>query len=99
MKEYNYEDGPYKLLWELLYRSNMYTSSYKWSWAIPELVSNLKSVVHEANELKVLVGTEEEVMNEILEPWRNTDMRKFLQKKFPLLNVPNLDRQIAEAVA
>jgi hypothetical protein len=73
--------------------------SYKWDWALPNLVANLKKAVHDANELGVLVGTEDEVMDEILKPWRDKDMRNFLQKKFPLLNVLNLDKQIAEAVA
>ena len=79
--------------------AGMDSSSYKWDWSIPNLVDNFKKAVHDANELGQLVGTEEEVMKEILKPWRSKDMRKYLQKEFPLLNVPDLDKQIAEAVA
>ncbi|MGD0511178.1 MAG: DNA polymerase, partial [Candidatus Micrarchaeaceae archaeon] len=59
------------------------SSSYKWDWSIPNLVDNLKKAVHDAQELGVLVGTEEEVMAEILKPWRKREIRKYLQTEFP----------------
>jgi DNA polymerase I-like protein with 3'-5' exonuclease and polymerase domains len=72
--------------------------SYKWDWSIPNLVDNLKKAVHDAHELGVLTGTEEQVMKEILKPWRRAEIRKYLQQEFPLLNVRDLDKQILEAV-
>jgi hypothetical protein len=76
----------------------MDSSSYKCDWSLPNFVDNFKKAVHDAHELGVLEGTEEEVMNTILKPWRSKGMRDFLQAEFPLLNVPNLTKQIREAV-
>lgn len=74
-------------------------ASHKCEWSLPNFVDNFKKAIHDAQELGVLEGTEEEVLNTVLKPWRDKGMRKFLQTKFPLLNVPNLDRQILEAVS
>jgi len=73
-------------------------SSYKWDWAMPSIVECIKKAVADCDKLGVLEGTQDEVLNRVLQPWRNPDMRKFLQDKFPLLGVKDLDRQIRDAV-
>lgn len=72
--------------------------SYKWDWSMPNCVDSLRKAVKDADELGVLEGTPEEVMNTILKPWRKKSTRDWLQKHYPLLNVPNLDSQIREAM-
>ncbi|QRE00081.1 hypothetical protein [Burkholderia phage BCSR5] len=74
------------------------SQSYKWDWTIPNLLSNLKQTVKDADELGLLEGTQEEVMDEILESWRNPKIRNYLQKHFPLLGVTDLDEQIQTAL-
>jgi intein/homing endonuclease len=73
-------------------------SSYKIDWSLPSFVECIKKAVADCDKLGVLEGTQDEVLNRVLQPWRNPDMRKFLQDKFPLLGVKDLDRQIRDAV-
>lgn len=72
--------------------------SYKWSFVIPELIENLEKTCADADEIGQLEGTPDEVMDIILEPWRNTKVRNYLQKHFPLLGVEDLDAQIQQAL-
>jgi len=74
------------------------TLTKKWDWAIPDLIKKLDESVKEGVSLKILTGDAKEIMKEVLEPWRNKEVRVFLQSKWPLLNVPNLDKQIKEAL-
>jgi DNA polymerase I-like protein with 3'-5' exonuclease and polymerase domains len=72
--------------------------TYKWDWSIPNLVSNLKATLKDSDELGVLEGTQEEVLQKILKPWQMDDTRKWLQEHFPLLNVRDLEQQITDAI-
>ena len=69
-----------------------------WDWSIPALVKSLLESVDEAETDGLLEGTKDEVLHSIFEPWRNKKMRAYLQKHYPLLNVPDLDKQIADAI-
>lgn len=73
-------------------------NTYKWDWSIPQLVTSLLSSIDEAEKHGLLEGTRKEVIQQVFEPWRNKKMRAYLQKKYPLLNVKDLDVQIAEAL-
>jgi DNA polymerase I-like protein with 3'-5' exonuclease and polymerase domains len=73
--------------------------TYKWDWSIPNLITNLKSTLADSKELGVLAGEPDDVLEEILRPWRSKKIRKFLQSEFPLLNVRDLDTQIDAALA
>ncbi len=73
--------------------------TYKWDWSIPNLISNLKSTLKDSEELGVLEGTPDEVLDEILKPWRSKKIRQFLQTEFPLLGITDLDKQIDSALA
>lgn len=73
--------------------------SYKWDWSMPNAIASIKKAVDDCEKLGVLDGSPDEVMDQILRPWRSKDMRQFLQTKYPLLGVKNLDRQIRSAVA
>lgn len=73
--------------------------SYKWSYAIPELIQNIKLAVKDADELGVLEGTQKQVLRQIFKPWKDKATRDYLQDIYPLLNIRDLDQQIEEAVA
>lgn len=72
--------------------------SYKWSFAMPNIVECLKSAIADAEKLGALEGSQEEVLDTILRPWRSKKTRNYLQDNFPLLNIRDLDTQIADAV-
>lgn len=72
--------------------------SYKWDWSMPDCVSKIKQAVADAEELGVLEGTQEDVLKTIFRPWRSSSFRQFLQRKYPLLGVKELDTQIKSAV-
>lgn len=74
------------------------SASLKWDWSIPNLLQNIQASVDQAYAEGNLEGTPQEVMKEILEPWRNKKMRAYLQRKYPLLGVEDLDVQITEAM-
>lgn len=73
--------------------------SYKWDWSLNDCTAKIKQTVKDADELGVLDGTQEQVLDMILKPWRSKSFRAMLQKNWPLLNVPDLDKQIREAVS
>jgi hypothetical protein len=61
----------------------------------------VKSVIDSVDEAEkdgLLEGSREDVLMEIFRPWRNKEMRHYLQKKYPLLEVSDLDKQIVEAI-
>jgi hypothetical protein len=64
-----------------------------WDWSIPDLVKILVKTVADIDKLGQLQGTQEEVLNKIFAPWRNKKVRDYLQLKYPLLNVQDLDDQ------
>lgn len=70
-----------------------------WDWSTSNLISNIKSTVKEAEEMGVLAGTPEEVLEMIIKPWKSKRTRSYLQEHYPLLNVKDLDEQIRKAVA
>jgi hypothetical protein len=72
--------------------------SYKWDWSMPNAVDQIKKAIADCDKLGVLEGSQDEVLDRVLKPWRNKKMRDELQSQFPLLGVPNLSRQIREAV-
>jgi hypothetical protein len=73
-------------------------NTFKWDWSIPNLVKSIEESVKHAEEIGVLDGTQQEVLREIFEPWRNKEMRAYLQKRYPLLGVEDLDKQIKDAI-
>lgn len=69
--------------------------AHKWDWSLEHLADVIfNSLLEQVNigrlELKDLPST----VTTICEPWVDKSKRKFLQKNYPLLNVPNLDTQI-----
>lgn len=70
----------------------------KWDWSIPNLISILEETIKRADELKVLEGSPSDVLKIILTPWKSKSIRKYLQDKYPLLNVKDLDKQIIDAI-
>lgn len=75
-------------------------ASYKWDWEIPHLLTNIYSALQDQVKLKQLPADElEPTWNLILKPWKSKRMRGLLQERFPLLNVPDLDQNIVDAIA
>lgn len=70
----------------------------KWDWSIPNLVKGLIESVAHADEIGVLEGTQDEVLKQIFEAWRNQKMRNYLQAKYPMLGVSDLNKQIKAAI-
>jgi DNA polymerase family A/3'-5' exonuclease len=74
------------------------TLTKKWDWAIPDLIQKLDESVKDGIETKLLTQKKADIMKLILAPWRDKQTRAFLQEKWPLLNVPDLDKQIDAAL-
>jgi hypothetical protein len=73
-------------------------NSHKWDWSLPNLIEALKNTLKESEELDLLDGTKEEILDTILYAWKNRKFRAYLQEHFPLLNVKDLDQQIDDAL-
>jgi hypothetical protein len=71
----------------------------KWDWSLPNIVQCIVKSVDHAAEIGVLEGDRDEVLREIFAPWRNQKMRNYLQAKYPLLGVEDLNKQIKAAIA
>jgi hypothetical protein len=74
------------------------TESHKWGWALPELLGILEKSVDKGIADKLLSEDKDTIMGKILAPWKDPETLKFLNEKWPLLNV-DLESEIAEAVA
>jgi DNA polymerase I-like protein with 3'-5' exonuclease and polymerase domains len=74
-------------------------STNKWDWSLPNIVECVNKSVDNAVEFGMLdAARKQSVMEEIFRPWAKKEMRAYLQSKFPLLNVPDLDKQIVAAI-
>jgi DNA polymerase I-like protein with 3'-5' exonuclease and polymerase domains len=73
------------------------TKSYKWSWAIPELLVHLSTAVSDGLEAGYLTGDKKDIVNKIFAPWRSGECRAMLNKNWPLLNV-DLEKEIEAAM-
>ena len=72
-----------------------------WDWSLPSLGDCLfNSVVDQYNN-GVLESKAEvkDALMKIIFPWENEDQRAYLNSKYPLLNVPNLDELQLKMVA
>lgn len=65
-----------------------------WSWDIPNLLQNLMTNVDQGVELGIIEDGDD-VKRRILAPWLNKKVVKYLDEKFPLLNV-HLAKKIYE---
>jgi hypothetical protein len=75
------------------------TATHKWNWAIPHLLDSIDQSVKLGIEAGYYKDTSyKEIMDQILEPWRNKKTRAYLNKKWPILGV-DLEEEIHEAVA
>lgn len=73
-------------------------STFKWDWSLPNIVDSIIKSVDHAQEIGVLEGDRQDVLREIFAPWRNKEMRAYLQERYPLLGVDDLNKQIVEAI-
>lgn len=73
-------------------------NSSAWDWSLPNLMNTLKQSLKDGDELGILDGTPQEVLDTILKPWKSKTMRHWLQENYPLLGVKELDPQIRGAL-
>jgi DNA polymerase I-like protein with 3'-5' exonuclease and polymerase domains len=72
--------------------------SRKWDFAMPSAVSLIKQAVADGGEMGCLDGSQQSVLRKIFKPWQQEDMRKDLQRRWPLLGVRDLEKQIVDAI-
>ncbi len=70
----------------------------KWDWSLPSFVHTIVESVNDAHDFGLLEGEVDDVLHTIFYAWRNKESRDYLQRKFPLLNVTDLDKQIKDAI-
>jgi hypothetical protein len=73
-------------------------NSYKIDWSLDGLVNSIKETLRESEELDLLDGTKEDILDVVMYPWKNKKFRSYLQEHFPLLGVSDLDEQIRDAI-
>ncbi len=71
------------------------TRTYAWDWTMPGLARIIDKSVQDAQELGLLDRDPEEVMRCIWKPYQVASVRKTLQKRWPILNVRDLRKPIA----
>jgi len=70
----------------------------KWDWSLPNIVSCITKSIDDLEAAGQLDRPKDEVMKTIFRPWAKKEMRRYLQEKYPLLNVKDLDREIRDAI-
>ena len=74
------------------------TKSRKWGWALPELFAHIEAAVDDGVKAGYLTESKDEIMRQILQPYRSDECLAFLNKRFPYLGV-DLEAEIKEALA
>lgn len=74
------------------------TSSHKWDWALPNLLSIIDKAVTQGCEEGLYSAPKDEIMDKITAPWRDRKLMKYLNKRYPILNV-DLEAEIPEVLA
>lgn len=70
----------------------------KWDWSLPSFINAVVTSVNDAHDFGLLEGEVDDVLHTIFAPWRNKKCRAYLQEKFPLLDVADLEQQIKDAI-
>lgn len=74
-------------------------ATHDWDWSIPSIVEAISKTLDDMIELKIIEAKRKnKLMRVIFKPWANKEFRHYLQEHWPLLNVSNLDKQIADAI-
>lgn len=73
------------------------SSSAKWDWSLPHLVSIIEGAVDQGIKEGLLTDDKATIMEKIYAPWRNEEVLYYLDTNFPLLNVP-LKQEITDVV-
>ncbi len=73
-------------------------NSYKIDWSLSGFIDAVKKTLTESEELDLLDGTKEDILDVVMYPWKNKKFRNYLQEHFPLLGVSDLDEQITDAM-
>ncbi|HHN9420221.1 TPA: DNA polymerase, partial [Escherichia coli] len=74
------------------------TEGSAWDWSLNNLMDSLRSALKSQDDAGLLKGTQEDVFNAIIRPWKSKKMRSWLQENYPLLGVQDLDEQIRAAL-
>jgi DNA polymerase I-like protein with 3'-5' exonuclease and polymerase domains len=60
---------------------------FKWDWSHGNLEECIKSALASAKEIGTLKGTEEEAFDTIMAPYKNEEMKVWLDTRYPILGV------------
>lgn len=72
--------------------------SRKWDWSLPNLVSCISLALDDKEKYLGLEEDKKLILQKIFNPWKNQKTRTFLQQKFPLLDVPDLNDVISSVI-
>jgi hypothetical protein len=61
-------------------------------------VGAITKTIDDMDKFDLLVEDRDTTLKIIFEPWRNKKVRRYLQDKYPLLNVRDLDNEIEAAI-
>lgn len=70
----------------------------KWDWSLPNIIHCVTTSVDRLEEYKLLKRKKKDVLQEVFKPWKIKKMRHYLQDKYPILGVKDLDVQIVSAI-
>lgn len=73
------------------------TKSRKWSWALPELLTHIEAAVDDGIKAGFLTEAKDQIMEQILKPYRSDECLTFLNARFPFLGI-DLKTEIMEAL-
>lgn len=72
------------------------TKSYKWDWSLDNLNKCIAQSVKDGVDQGIFKESYEVIMERIYAPWRDRDVRAYLNEHYPLLGV-DLEKEIADA--
>jgi hypothetical protein len=75
------------------------TKTTKWDWELPNLIKAIEESVDSGIELGIFTDAKQDILRRIFAPWKNKEVRQYLQTHYPLLNVRDLDKEIKDAVS
>lgn len=75
------------------------TTTIKLDWTFEHLLESVRKSVVDGVKEGFVTENADEVIEEIMSPYRDDKIRKYLNQKYPVLNVPNMDGHVKRAIA
>ncbi len=74
------------------------TETIKWDWTFPHLFDSIRTSVEDSAKKGFVAEPVDEVLEEIFAPYRDKKVRKYLNEKYPILNVEGMEPHALEAL-